>query len=207
MILISLVVKNNFVNYICAIINLNYKTMKKSLILSLVAVAAIFVSSCKKEAVKVETDINSSLSVYFNIPVDSVPGYKEYNKQIVNSDLETKLNEYKASLDDVKSVVVESMEWSLVDGSTMTFDAIDYVDSYFMNEGGSESKIAYLNPVAHDGSKTIKLSSSGTDLKEFLSKKSFYVISKGFNNAKVLTEQPIKITINYKIRANVVPLK
>jgi hypothetical protein len=98
------------------------------------------------------------------------------------------------------------VEWSLVDGSTMTFDAIDYVDSYFALDGGSESKIAYLNPVAHDGSKTIKLSSSGTDLKEFLSKSSFYIVSKGQNNTKILVEQPISITINYKIRANVVPL-
>lgn len=181
--------------------------MKKAIILSLFAFVAIAISSCKKDAVKVETDIESKLSVTFSIPVDTVPGYKEYNKQIVNSDLETKLNEYKASLDDVKSVQVTSVEWALIDGSTMTFDAIDYVDSYFMLEGGSESKIAYLNPVAHDGSKLIKLGSSNTDLKQFLSQKSFYIISKGYNNAKVLVEQPVKITINYKIKANVVPLK
>jgi hypothetical protein len=181
--------------------------MKKAIILSMFAVAGLFISSCKKDAVKVETDINSKISISFSIPVDTVPGYKEYNKQVVNSDLEAKLNEYKASLDDVKSIVVESVEWALVDGSTMTFDAIDYVDSYFATEGGSESKIAYLNPVAHDGSKTIKLTSSGTDLKQFLSQKTFYMFSKGFNNTKVEVAQPVKITINYKIRANVVPLK
>ncbi len=181
--------------------------MKKSILLSLFAAAAVLVSSCEKEAVKVETDINSTLSVSFSIPVDTVPGYKEFNKQVINSDLEAKLNEYKASLDDVKSVSVESVEWSLQDGSTMTFDAIDYVDTYFMLDGGAESKIAYLNPVTHDGSKTIKLSSSGTDLKQFLSKKNFYVTSKGYTNTKILTEQPVKVTINYKIKANVVPLK
>jgi hypothetical protein len=180
--------------------------MKKAIILSMFAVAGLFISSCEKDAVKVETDIQSKISVNFSIPVDTVPGYKEYNKQVVNSNLDAKLKEYNASLDDVKSVVVESVEWSLVDGSTMTFDAIDYVDSYFALDGGSESKIAYLNPVAHDGSKTIKLSSSGTDLKEFLSKSSFYIVSKGQNNTKILVEQPISITINYKIRANVVPL-
>lgn len=38
--------------------------------------------------------------------------------------LEAKLNEYKASLDDVKSIVVESVEWSLENGSTMTFDVV-----------------------------------------------------------------------------------
>jgi hypothetical protein len=151
--------------------------MKKAIILSMFAVAGLFISSCEKDAVKVETDIQSKISVNFSIPVDTVPGYKEYNKQVVNSNLDAKLKEYNASLDDVKSVVVESVEWSLVDGSTMTFDAIDYVDSYFAIDGGSESKIAYLNPVAHDGSKTIKLSSSGTDLKEFLSKSSFYIVS------------------------------
>jgi len=180
--------------------------MKKAIILSMFAVAGLFISSCEKDAVKVETDIQSKISVNFSIPVDTVPGYKEYNKQVVNSNLDAKLKEYNASLDDVKSVVVESVEWSLVDGSTMTFDAIDYVDSYFAIDGGSESKIAYLNPVAHDGSKTIKLSSSGTDLKEFLSKSSFYIVSKGQNNTKILVEQPVSITINYKIRANVVPL-
>jgi hypothetical protein len=181
--------------------------MKKAIIFSMLAVSALFISSCDKEAVKVETDIDSKLSVSFSIPIDSVPGYKEYNKQVVNSDLEAKLNEYKASLDDVKSVMVSSVEWSLIDGSTMTFDAIDYVDSYFMLEGGSESKIAYLNPVTHDGSKTIKLSSSNTDLKQFLAAKTFYMVSKGYNNAKVEVAQPVKITVNYKIRANVIPLK
>ncbi len=181
--------------------------MKKAIILSMLAVAGLFVSSCKKEAVKVETDITSKLSVSFSIPVDNAPGYKEYNKQVVNSDLEAKLNEYKASLDDVKSIVVESVEWSLENGSTMTFDAVDYVDTYFAIDGGSESKIAYLNPVAHDASKLIKLTSSGTDLKQFLSKKTFYVVSKGFNNTIIEVAQPVKITINYKIRANVVPLK
>ena len=181
--------------------------MKKAIILSTLALAGLFISSCKKEAVKVETDIVSKLSVSFSIPADTVPGYKEYNKQIVTSDLESKLNEYKASIDDVRSIVVESVEWALIDGSTMTFDAVDYVDTYFALESGSESKIAYLNPVAHDGSKTIKLSSSGTDLKQFLSKKTFYVVSKGFNNTRFDLAQPVKITINYKIRANVVPLK
>jgi hypothetical protein len=181
--------------------------MKKAIILSMFAVAGLFISSCKKDAVKVETDIKGSLSISFNIPVDTVPGYKEYNKQIVNSNLEAKLNEYNGSLEDVKSVVVESVEWTLIDGSTMTFDAIDYVDSYFALEGGSESKIAYLNPVAHNGSKNIKLSSSGTDLKQFLSQKTFYMVSKGFNNAKVEVAQPVKITLNYIMKANVVPLK
>jgi hypothetical protein len=181
--------------------------MKKAFFLSMIAFASLFISSCKKEAVKVETDIFSKVTVSFSIPADSTTGYKEYNKQVVNSDLETKLNEYKASLDDVRSIVVESVEWSLIDGSTLTFNAIDYVDSYFMLEGGSESKIAYLNPIAHNGSKTIKLASSGTDLKQFLSQKSFYMVSKGFNNAKIEIAQPIKITLNYKIRANVVPLK
>jgi len=38
----------------------------------------------------------------------------------------------------------------------MSVDAIDYVDSYFALGGGTESKIAYLNSVAHDGSKTIR---------------------------------------------------
>ena len=59
----------------------------------------------KKDAVKVETDIASSLTISFSIPVDTVPGYKEYNKQVVNSNLEAKLNEHNASLDDVKSIV------------------------------------------------------------------------------------------------------
>jgi hypothetical protein len=181
--------------------------MKKSIIFSLIAVAALFVSSCKKEAVKVETDITSKLSISFSIPTDENAGYKEYNKQVVNSDLEAKLNEYKASLDDVKSIIVESVEWALIDGSTMNFDAVDYVDSYFALDGGAESKIAYLNPVTHNGSKSIKLVSAGTDLKRFLSQKTFYVISKGYNNSKVEVAQPVKITINYKIRANVVPLK
>lgn len=181
--------------------------MKKAILLSLFAVSALFIGSCKKDDVKVETDISSKLSITFSIPVDTVPGYKEYNKQVVNSDLEAKMNEYKASLDDIKTIVVESVEWSLADGSTMTFDAVDYVDSYFALDGGTESKIAYLNPVNHDGSKTIKLTSSGTDLKQFLAKKTFYMISKGYNNAKVEVAQPVKITINYKIRANIVPLK
>lgn len=181
--------------------------MKKAIILSLFALAALFVTSCKKkEVIKIETDIPSKLSISFSIPVDANPGYKEYNKQLVNSELESKLNEYKASLDDVQSIKVESVEWTLVDGSTMTFDAIDYVDSYFALEGGSESKIAFLSPVIHDGSKTIKLSSSGTDLKQFFSQKSFYVVSKGYNNASIDAPQPVKITINYKIRAKVVPL-
>ena len=173
----------------------------------MLAVAGLFISSCKKDAVKVETDILGSLSINFSIPVDTLPGYKEYNKQIVNSNLEAKLNEYNGSLEDVKSLVVESVEWVLINGSTMTFDTIDYVDSYFALEGGSESKIAYLNPVAHDGSKTIRLTSSGNDLKQFLSQKTFYMVSKGFNNAKVLIAQPVKITLNYKMTANVVPLK
>lgn len=180
--------------------------MKKAIILSALALSGLFISSCKKEAIKVETDIADKLSVSFNIPADNNPGYKEYNKQIVNSDLEAKLNEYKATLDDVKSISIESVEWTLTDGSTMSFDAIDYVDSYMAIEGGSESKIAYLNPVAHDGSKSIKLSSSGNDLKQFFSQKSFYVISKGYSNTKFETAQPVKITINYKIRASVVPL-
>jgi hypothetical protein len=181
--------------------------MKKAIIFSMFAVAALFISSCKKDAVKVETDIQSKLTVSFSIPVDTIPGYKEFNKQVINSNLEAELNVYNASLDDVKSVVVESVEWTLIDGSTITFDAIDYVDSYFTLDGGSESKIAYLNPVPHDGSKTIRLSSSGTDLKDFLAKKSFYIVSKGYTNTKIMVEQPISITINYKIRANVVPLK
>jgi hypothetical protein len=181
--------------------------MKKVLILTVIAAATLFIGACKKEAVKVETDITSKVSISFSIPVDTIPGYKEYNKQLVNSDLEAKMNEYKASLDDIKTIVVESVEWSLIDGSTMNFNAVDYVDSYFALDSGGESKIAYLNPVNHDGSKTIKLTSSGTDLKRFLSQKTFYMISKGYNNAKVEVAQPVKITVNYKIRANVVPLK
>lgn len=181
--------------------------MKKAVILSMFAVASLFVSSCKKEAIKVDIDINDKLVVNFSIPVDTVPGYKEYNKQIINSELEAKLNEYKATIDDVKSITVQSVEWSLVDGSTMTFDAIDYVDSYFAQESGSESKIAYLNPVEHNGNKTIKLGSSGTDLKQFFSQKKFYMVSKGHNNAKIEVAQPVKITLNYKIVVNAAPLK
>ena len=181
--------------------------MKKAILLSLFAVSALFIGSCKKDAAKVETDITSTMSISFSIPVDTLPGYKEYNKQVVNSDLEAKMNEYKASLDDIRSISVTSVEWALVDGSTMTFDAVDYVDSYFTLDGSADTKIAYLNPVAHDGSKTIKLTSSGTDLKQFLSKKTFYMVSKGYNNTRVEVPQPVKITINYKIRANIVPLK
>ena len=180
--------------------------MKKALILSAVVLSALFISSCKKEAVKVDTDISSKMTVSFSIPADTSFGYKEFDKQIVNSELEAKLTEYKASLSDVKSIVVESMVWELNNDSSMTFDALDNVDCYFSLDGSTTTKVANLDPVEHNGSKAIKLTSSNIDVLRFLSQKSFYVVCKGKTNAKVRAPQPVKITINYKINASVTPL-
>lgn len=179
--------------------------MKKLLSLALTAFMAVSIFSCKKA--KIETDLESKISITFDIPVDTVPGLKEYNKQIVNSNLEQTLKDNGGSLDDVKSVLIKSVDWELIDGSTMTFDAIDYVDSYFSLDGSSETKVAYLNPVPHDGRKSISLSSSNIDVRSILSSKTIYVVSKGYNNQKVLTPQPVKVTVYFKIKASIAPKK
>lgn len=179
--------------------------MKKLLSFILATSMAVSIFSCKKA--KIETDLESKLSVTFDIPVDTIPGLKEYNKQLINSNLEQTLKDNGGSLDDVKSVSVKAVEWELIDGSTMTFDAIDYVDSYFSLDGASETKVAYLNPVPHDGRKNITLSSSDIDVRSILSSKSIYVVSKGYNNQKVLTPQPVRVTVYFKIKASISPKK
>jgi hypothetical protein len=186
----------------------NLQTMKKVLILSAVflATAGLIFSSCNAIKKKLNIDIDmGSADVEFTIPVISAAGAVNLGQKTVylNIDSIIKANNDELSMDNIKSVKMQSCTLTLTDGDAANnFSALESCSALFSsNTNNTPVKIASVqnNPDITAYTLVVPVDQN-VDLKEYFKSTSFtYTVSGAARKATTKTlncKANIRFTVN-----------
>lgn len=179
------------------------KPIKLYLIAFVVMAGALIISSCEKTKVDVEFKLDVA-NIYFNIDTTSLSGDISFATTTFNSELQKKLDENNANMDEVESIEISSASFTMINPGTQNFDPIDKVYAYLSASGLSEVRVAYRDPVP-DGVTVFALDGDAGNYKEYLKQSVVTFRASGFTNAPNVERDSIQAKITFKIQAKVQP--
>ena len=173
--------------------------MKKSVLL--IFFASLIMSSCDKA--KIDVDFNLNLAdVYFKIDTTSTTGNVELGAATFTSTLQQELDDHDASLDDVESIEVSSVEIDNL--SSQSFDEVASAYSYLTVPGMADQRIAYKDPVP-DGTSYLNMDIDAVNLKDYLSQPTLGFKLTGNLSAPNTQADSLKVRMSFKVHATVQP--
>jgi hypothetical protein len=177
--------------------------MKASkMICSVVAVGTMLTfSSCDKAKI----DVNFNLEVadiYMVADTTSQFGEIELAASTFQSDLDAKLQENNASIDDVKTIKLTGAQIIMVNPGLQNFDIVDR--AYGLISAGSlpETQVAYIDPVP-DGATALTLTTGDVNLKDYLSQSVVNFKFKGTTNAPNMEKDSLQAKLTFRIEAEI----
>lgn len=121
------------------------KTNKKFLfgIIMLFSFSSLLLTSCDKE-VEGEFDLNLG-PISVAVPAQGPPfsEFKTFASEVITTGIETALNENGASLNDIQSIKLKTLNAALTAPAGATFDDVLFMEAYLLSPGNDSTKLAY----------------------------------------------------------------
>jgi len=179
------------------------KTPKTLLIAFAICVAFIF-NSCEKAKVDISFNLEVA-NIYLIADTTSQVGNIELAAATFQSDLQKKLDENNASIDDVESITLTSAQILMINPSIQNFDIVDKAYGLMSATGLAETQVCYLDPVPN-GVTQVTMSTGDANLKEYLSQSIVNFRVTGATNAPNLEADSLEARLTFKIKAKINPL-
>lgn len=172
--------------------------MKRKILMGIItAIAVLSPFACDK---LLNVDFTYEMPFTFSInPVE--PGYYQYAEVLIISTLESKLNEYNASLDKLESMKLKSFEVGITNPSGFTFDPFDYLEVYISADALNAKLIAQINPVPQGGNTYLSFDAEDVELADYFKKEEIHFIVKGKNSIKTTQVSSFATTVQYTVNA------
>jgi hypothetical protein len=177
---------------------------RKILIIAVAICASVIFNSCEKAKVDVSFNLDVA-EIYLIADTTSQVGNVDLAATTFQSDLQTKLEENNASIDDVESITLTSAEIVMINPGLQNFDIVDKAYGLMSATGLSETQVCYLDPVP-DGVTQVTMSTGDANLKEYLSQSVVNFRVTGSTNAPNLESDSLEARLTFKIKAKVNPL-
>lgn len=176
------------------------KTSKISLLVP--GIVSLFaLSACDKAKVDVAFNLDVA-DIYMVVDTTSQFGNVDLAATTFQSDLDAKLKENNASIDDVKSIKLTSAQLSMVNPGLQNFDIVDR--AYGLISAGSlaETQVAYIDPVP-DGVTDLTLTVGDVNLKDYLAQSVVNFRVTGSTNAPNTEKDSLQAKLSFRIEAEV----
>ncbi len=175
----------------------------KHLFLATFVCSLFFISSCDKAKIDVNFDL-SMTKINFVIDTTSASGSISFANTSFTSDLEAKLKDHNASLDDVQSISLTGATMTMINPAGQNFDIVDKAYAFLSAPGLTETRIAYKETVPKSVTQ-ISLDADQADLKEYLKKPVVSFRASGVTNGPNVQPDSIHVELTFKIKASVKP--
>ena len=168
-------------------------------ILMLFLFSSLFLTSCDKEK-ESEFDLPFTLSSV-TVPAMGAPYNvnKVFFSEALTTNIETKLNEFGASLNDIESAKLKDLRVEIVAPTGRTFDALVFLESFVKADGLTDEKIAFSEG-SLDGKTNITFSSQFANFAEHVKKDAFSLIIQGFIDESIPTATTLKVDLIITIK-------
>lgn len=168
---------------------------------------ALMFNSCDKakELAKIEVDFDmnvANLKLY--IDTTSKTGSFDLATGSFPSELQQKLNDNNAAVEDIQSISLTSTEITMKNPGTQNFNIIDKITGSMSATGLAESQVATLNPVPKNVT-TITLTSDGADIKEYLKQSGVNFKLKGSTNGPNVVGDSLVAKLIFNVKVKVKP--
>ena len=175
----------------------------KKLTVILLLFTAIFLSSCEKTKIDLVFNLEVA-NIYFNIDSTSLQGNMTFATKTFTSDLQKKLNDNNASIDDVESIQLTGAEFRMINPGSQNFDIVDKAYAFLSTASNPEIRVAYKDPVP-DGVTSFNLDLDGGNLKDYLKQSVVNFKATGFTNAPNIERDSLQAILSFRIKAKVKP--
>ncbi|CAN5419464.1 hypothetical protein BH11BAC2_BH11BAC2_08400 [soil metagenome] len=179
------------------------KTKKILFLAVAVGTAAVF-NSCEKSKVDVSFNLDIA-NVYLVVDTTSQFGTVDLANTQFQSDLQQKLDDNNASINDIESITLTSADLVMVNPGSQNFDIVDKAYGLMSASGLSETQVAFLDPVP-DGVTEIAMSTGDANLKEYLKQSVVNFRVTGTTNAPNTQADSIEARLTFKVKAKIDPL-
>jgi hypothetical protein len=176
----------------------------QNLIIAFAICAAFIFNSCEKAKVEVSFNLDVA-DISLIVDTTSQVGNVDLAATTFQSDLQTKLDENNASIDDVESITLTSAEILMENPGSQNFDIVDKVYGLMSATSLTETEVCYLDPVPN-GVTQVTLTTGDANLKEYLSQSTVNFRVTGTTNAPNLEPDSLKAKLTFKIKAKINPL-
>ena len=163
--------------------------------------SGVMISSCKKP--KVDVDFNMDVAnIYFAIDSTSQTGQMNFAATTFKSDLQKKLDENNASMDDIQSIAINNATFTMINPNGQNFDIVEKANAYLSAGGLTETRIAY-NEAIPNGLTSVDLKTASGDLKEYLKQSVVNFRADGFTSGPNVERDSIQVKLTFKILVSV----
>ncbi len=177
--------------------------MKKIITSGLLIYILTVLSSCEKAKVDISFNLDAA-NIYFVIEQNTTQGNLTFATTSFTSDLQAKLDENNASIDDVESIELTAASFKMINPGSQNFDIVDKANAYLSASGIAEIKVAYKDPVP-DGVTQFSLDVESVNLKDYLKQSTVTFRASGFTNAPNVERDSLQAMLTFKIKAKVKP--
>lgn len=177
-------------------------TLRFPLLLLVIGFAFSFSSCTKDTPFNFTYTLDPIIFTCPDLPFDG--NVKVFEDTVITRDIEAELNKYGASLQDISSMTLKSISLNTTQNG-VTFNGIDYVESYINSPGLTETKLAYKVGIPQDGQTHLEMDNNYSELADFIKADQFSLKVQGYNTTDyATTKMNIQVTFNIK---GVVPAK
>ncbi|MDX2001910.1 MAG: hypothetical protein SFW35_05745 [Chitinophagales bacterium] len=170
----------------------------KTTLLGLSMCGLLFFSSCSEKEQTV--DYTVEITGYTFGPFVSPPDLWHEQAIVETSDLEAILNDYNASLDNVKKIEPKEITITTTAPAGANFNAIQFAEVKITAPGKDTVKIAYTDGEVADGLTSISLASQGNNIMDYLRDDQFSILVRIFNNDPQATEQTYNAKVVFSVQ-------
>ena len=120
--------------------------MKKIVTSGLLIYILTVLSSCEKAKVDISFNLDAA-NIYFVIEQNTTQGNLTFATTTFTSELQAKLDENNASIDDVESIALTAASFKMINPVSQNFDIVDKANAFLSASGIAEVMVAYKDPV------------------------------------------------------------
>lgn len=180
-----------------------HNPMKTSHLNYLLFLVIILLPSCDKA--KIEISFNMDIDkIYFTVEPTSSQGNMTFATTTFASELQKKLDDNNANIDDVESIELTGADFNMINPGGQNFDIVDKAYAYLSTSSIPETRIAHKDPVP-DGVTSFSLTTEGGNLKDYLNASTINFRATGFTNGPNVQRDSIQAVLSFKIKAKVKP--
>ena len=166
--------------------------MKNTLLLLLFVAATFTITSCSDEEERFEVPI--TISGFNNVTLNDDFDWKVFSAEVVTNEIETSLNSFGYSLNQVKKIEAKNMSITITTPG-VTFDNIKYFEAFVNTNATDSTKVAFLTEIPA-GATTINLESQFSDITDIIKQPSFTFYVRAYNE---VTFGPATGTISFTV--------
>lgn len=167
-------------------------------LIAIVASAALMLTACSDKDLEFDFDLDYA-DIILDIDSTNTIGTKTLDSILVASVLDSVLKKNNASMDQIKSIKLKKVEFTLLEPAGGNFNSLASCEAFLSAPGLDETKIAFKENIG-DGINNVPLDVKDSELVEYMKASSFQLRAVGTNDAPI-PAMKIKAVIKYKVTA------